>query len=369
MTLDPRLFPVEELRRSFGYVLGPRHADLLNYADAAGYLPLREFVATRLQRHGVTASAEDVLITNGSQQGLTLVVDLLVDEGDEVIVENPTFHGACALLRARGAHLVGVPMRSDGMALDHLLRKLKTRRKPAFIYTIPSFHNPTGTTTSPSHRERLLRICEQARVPLVEDGFQEEFTYFDQAVRPIKAMDRVGSVIYLGSFSKTFVPGLRLGYVVAHPDLVRTLSLGKYVTDLSCSPILQAALCRCCLSGAYERHLRRMNREFMGRMRCAIEALEAELPRGAVVWDAPKGGYLIWLRPTARTSEGRLLEALERQGVRAAPGRPFYANGSKEVALRLSISSLDERAIREGVRRIGLALRELGAKRPPPPRG
>jgi len=181
MNLDERLFPVDDLRICFNRSLNRRQASLLNYTDARGHRPLREYVAARMRAHGVDADPEEILITHGSGQGLELAAKLLVDPGQPVILEAPTYPGALALFRFLGAGLESIPMRSDGMDLDALAAVLQRRGKegirPALLYTIPSFHNPTGVTTSQLHRERLLQLCERHHVPVVEDSFQEEITY------------------------------------------------------------------------------------------------------------------------------------------------------------------------------------------------
>jgi DNA-binding transcriptional MocR family regulator len=316
----------------------------------------------RLQRHGAELSPEDILITHGSQQGLELLFRLLVNETDRVALEQPTFPGAMGLAELHGAKVLGIPMLADGMNLDFLYDRVKRVSKqhcPKFVYTIPAFHNPTGTTTAQPHRERLLEICERFGLPLVEDGFQEEFTFFDKVVQPIKAMDRRGLVFYLGSFSKIFVPGLRLGWIAARRDVIRQLSCLKYASDISCSPIVQAALESYCASGDYELHLRRMNRVLSARLRRAVEVLHAELPSKRAALQTPSGGYLLWLRVQAKISERRLVEVLREHRVSAAPGSLFYVGQAPQLSLRVSISSLNDAEIAEGARRLGQALRTL----------
>ncbi len=362
LTLDPRCFPVDDLRGAFARVLRREHTNLLNYADPAGYGPLRDFVAARMKRHGIELGPSEVLITHGSEQALSLVLRLLANHGETVALEQPTYSTAMFLLEAQGLRALGVSVRESGMDLDALDAALRRRpeRRPALVYTIPTYQNPTGITTSQSHRERLLELCERHQVPLVEDGFQEEISYFGRAVLPIKSMDRSGCVFYLGSFSKVFVPGLRMGWVAARPDAIRHLARLKHVEDLSCSPFVQAALHRFCASGAYELHLRRMNRTFAGRMRRAVAALRAQLPKSRVHFDEPSGGYVLWLRLSGiAATERDVLDALHHERVAATPGSLFYATPPPELALRLSVSSLDGDEIEEGARRLGRALRRV----------
>jgi DNA-binding transcriptional MocR family regulator len=364
LSLDPRIFPVDRLRSAFDLVITRRRAGLLNYADPAGYPPLREFIADRMRAHAVEADPDEVVITHGSLHGLELVARLFVDSGRTVALEQPTFSSVMPLFLLRGARLGLIPMRPDGMDLGRLERLMEERKgsagAPALVYTIPSFHNPTGVTSGQPHRERLLGLCDTYRVPLAEDSFQEEITYFGKAVLPIKSMDSSGIVFYLGSFSKVLFPGLRIGWVLARRDAAERLALIKRVSDISCSPIVQAALHHFCESGSYEAQLRRVNRLFARRMRLAVEALRAHLPAERAAFDEPSGGYLIWIRLSGLArSEREIQDALRARGVAAAPGGLFFAKPPRERFIRLSISSLDEVEIEEGARRLGKALRAL----------
>lgn len=363
LALAPDLFPMDGLRTTFARALTPENAHLMNYSDPAGYRPLRQFIATRMQRHGVEIRPEQVLITHGSQQALALVVRLLADPGRSVVIEQPTYSSVGPLMQTAGVRALGVPMRDDGIclaALAELLRRRTKSERPALVYTIPTHHNPTGITTSQRHREHLLALCERYEVPLVEDGFQEEITYFDKVVLPIKSMDRRELVFYLGSFSKVFCPGLRIGWIAARGACVEQLSLLKRVEDLSCSPFVQAALHRFCVSGSYELHLRHMNRVFSARLRRTITALKAHLPKSRIQLVEPSGGYLLWLRLDGfRSTEQQVLATLQQHGVTAAPGNLFFLEEQPTPAIRLSISSLHDAQITEGVRRLGKALSSL----------
>jgi GntR family transcriptional regulator/MocR family aminotransferase len=362
MTLDNRIFPLDELRSCFSRSVARRQSALLNYCEPGGYLPLREDIASRMRMHGIETSPEEVLVTHGSLQGLELATKLLVDPGDRVAVEDPTFAQVLPLFRLHGARIEAVPIGPAGLDLEALARASggKGKRSIALVYSIPSFHNPTGVTTSQAHRERLLALCEERGVPLVEDGFQEEITYFGKTVLPVKSMDASGIVIYLGSFSKVLFPGLRLGWAVARREWIERMAGLKAMSDVSCSPLVQAALHRFFEGGHYDRQLRRVNRVFAKRMRKAVAALGRHLPPARASFAPPSGGYLLWIRVDAPgAGEDEVLAALERSRVSAAPGSLFFAEPPKNTYLRLSISSLDEAEIEEGARRLGEALRSL----------
>ncbi|MDP3177177.1 MAG: PLP-dependent aminotransferase family protein, partial [Spirochaetaceae bacterium] len=363
LSLDERLFPVDRMRSAYASVLTGSGASLLNYAESAGYGPLREYIAARMRAHCVDARAAEIVVTHGSVQALDLAAKLFVDPGGEVVIEEPTFANAIPLFRLCGARLATLPMGAEGADLDALeaivSRGERGGGRPSLLYSIPTFHNPTGATTCQPHRERLLALCERGGFPLVEDSFQEEITYFGKAVLPVKSMDPRGSVLYLGSFSKVLFPGIRLGWIVARADIAERLASLKRITDISCSPFAQAALLRFCESGAYDSHLRRLNRVFAARMRRAVDAFRRRLPPDKASFATPSGGYLIWIALKCARGEAEIQAALRARGVAAAPGSLFFVDPPSERYLRLSISALDEDEIEEGAARLGAAIETL----------
>jgi DNA-binding transcriptional MocR family regulator len=354
---DRMLCPVDDFRRAVRQVLLADGRALLDYGDPAGYRPLRETIAQRLRVHGVTVSADEVLITNGSQHGIDLVLRLLAGPGTEVVVESPTYALAIPLFRLHGVTLREVAMRADGMDLDELERVL-VRHRPALIYTMPNFQNPTGVTTSHGHRERLLALAEEHRVPILEDGFEEELKYFGKCVLPLKSMDAGGVVIYAGTFSKVVFPGLRIGWLAADRDCIERLLAISRFTVLSSNVVSQAAVQRFCAGGAYEDHLRRVHRAYRKRMAVLLAGLKRHLPSAGVRWTQPAGGYTLMLWVETSLSEPELDERLRRAGVLLAPGSSFFAERQREVTFRLSIANLTEDEIEEGCRRLGRVLAE-----------
>ena len=352
---DRLLSPVDDFRRAVRQVLLADGRHLLDYGDPAGYRPLREVIAQRLRVHGVTVTADEVLITNGSQHGIDLVLRMLTGPGADVVVESPTYALAIPLFRLHGVKLREVAMRADGMDLDRLERLLATSH-PALVYTMPNFQNPTGITTTQAHRERLLALCEAHRVPLLEDGFEEELKYFGRCVLPIKSMDASGIVIYAGTFSKVVFPGLRIGWLAAERECIERLLAISRFTILSSNVVSQAAVHRFCASGAYEDHLRRVHRAYRKRMGVLLAALRRYLPATGVRWTQPAGGYTLMLWVDTAHTESRLDERLRGAGVLLAPGSAFFASEQREVTFRLSIANLTEDEIEEGCRRLGKAL-------------
>lgn len=352
---DRDLCPADELRRAVKHVLVTSGKDLLGYGDPQGTPALREAIAMRLRTHGIETTSEEVLVTPGSQPALDLVLRTLTRPGDTVVVEAPTYSMAHPLLGMHDLRVLEVPMLADGVDLDSLAQTVAAHR-PKLVYTMPNFQNPTGITTSQSHREQLLAICLRHRIPLVEDGFEEEMKYFGKAVPPIASMDREGLVIYLGTFSKVVFSGLRLGWISARADCIQHLLAAYRFSNLSGNTLGQAALARFCATGQYEAHLRRLHRAYRTRMHAMLRSLATHAPAG-VEWTRPTGGYTLWVRvPALAMSEEELIAHLWRHGLAVAPGNSFFATPQPSPAFRLSIANLSVPRIAEGCRRLGVAL-------------
>jgi DNA-binding transcriptional MocR family regulator len=357
LTADRALCPVDALKRAVRKALDDKGRELLDYGDPAGYRPLRETLARAMRVHGISVGADEILVTNGSQHGLDLVLDLLGRPGAIAATESPTYSFAIPLLRFHGLAIREIPMRPDGMDLDALEKRL-SRERVALVYTVPNFHNPTGISTSQAHRERLLAICEARGVPIVEDGFEEELKYFGKVVLPVKSMDSGGIVIYLGTFSKVVFPGLRVGWIAAHRDCIRRLLAINRFCALSGSTLGQAALARFCDEGSYEEHVRRVHKAYRRRMEAMLRGLKAHLPARGVEWTEPAGGYTLWVRVTAGrdVEEHRLFERLRKEGVLVTPGSLSFPGRPGGVSFRLSVCNLREEQIEEGCRRLGRVL-------------
>jgi len=208
-----------------------------------------------------------------------------------------------------------------GMDLN-ALEQVCEKESPAFIYTIPNFHNPTGITTDQKHREKLIHICENYRVPLAEDGFEEEMKYFGRVALPVKSIDRRGVVIYLGTFSKILFPGLRIGWIAADRECIQRLVPVQRSTVLAGNHLDQAALEMFCRAGFYDMHVKKMHRTYRKRMNTAITAIKTYFPGDNVSWTVPAGGYVIWVRRTEKNqSETEIISRIKRAGVAVTPGR------------------------------------------------
>ena len=353
LTMDPRLMPVEAFRGCLNRALRRGGATLLGYGAREGYRPLREYLARRLAGYGIQAGSGELLITHGSQQALDLVLRML-GPGRRIALEDPSYEQAFPLLQLAGQTPVPVPMRRDGLDLDALEACFR-RERPALLYTMPNFQNPTGVSTSQAHRERLLALCARHGVPILEDGFEEEMKYFGKVTLPIKSMDRLGGVIYCGTFSKVLLPGIRAGWVVAPEACIQALGELRRASELCPDQVLPAALHAFCERGLYDLHLSRMHRVFRSRLRTALAALRECMPAGRVRWEEPAGGYLLWLElpgPAGLDWEAHCAA----HGVEVCAGSRYFAGSAPAAYIRLSIATLNEGEIREGVRRLGIAL-------------
>ena len=333
---DGRLFPLADFQRAVGQVLYSQGAAALGYGtDARGYLPLREHLAQRMRLHGVTATADEILVTHGAQQAFDLVLRLLGPH-PAVAVESPTYAHALPLLALHGARIVPVDMTPDGMDLDRLARAL-SRRRIDLVYTMPNFQNPTGVTTGHGHRERLLELCTRHRVPLLEDAFEEDLKYYGKVDLPIKSMDERNVVLYVGTFSKALFPGLRLGWVCADRECIDRLAALKRFTDLGTGNLIQMGVYQFCRLGYYDKHLKRLARAFRRRMDTALRAMARCFPP-EVTWIRPLGGYTVWVRLPRPLDDAALAAALAPHGLAVAPGA-----GSSPAAARRRTSASPSR--------------------------
>lgn len=375
LAADPSLSPVTEYTKCLRRVLSGnlpagdnlRYGGqaLLAYGDPAGFPALRDTLARRMHRHGIRATAEDVLITQGAQQALDLVLRLVARPGASVVVEAPTYGLLLPILRLYDLRPIEIPMRSEGMDLD-LLEKTLGSEHPVLLYTIPTFHNPTGITTSQAHRERLLALCEKHSLPILEDGYEEEMKYRGRQVLPIKSMDARGLVIYAGTFSKVLFPGLRVGWLTAERECLHRLAMVTRVTSLSGNHLPQAALELFCHEGGYDRYLKKVHARFRTRMTALLEGLQRHCGRTAAEWSRPNGGSVAWVRiPRSRgQDEKRLLEEAGKAHVAITPGSVFFATPPREIGFRISISQVDVSQIDEGCRRLAKVLAALSHPQP-----
>lgn len=350
----PELFPVSAFAEAHASVLATDGAAALQYSTTEGFAPLRAWVADRLRGRGVRCDPEDVLITAGSQQGIDLVAKVLLDPGDLVLVERPTYLAAIQSFASYEASFRSVASDDGGIVVDDLARALRECR-PKLLYLVPDFQNPSGVTLTTDRRAAVLRLCAEHEVPVVEDCAYGELRYRGVAPPFLAALDDAGLCVHLGTFSKTLAPGLRIGWAVAPRALARRLAVAKQAVDLHSSSISQRVVARLLETFVYEAHLARLRRTYGERCLAMLAAIERHFPAGAR-WTRPEGGLFVWVQlPAGLAAEGVLEDAL-RDKVAFVPGAPFYANEVRHDFLRLNFSNRTPEVIDDGIARIGRAL-------------
>ncbi len=350
----PDMFPVEELGEIACEVL-QRDRSVLQYGTTEGYGPLREFVADWVKGAGVTAGAEDVIITSGSQQGIDLIAKAMLDPGEKVVVESPTYLAAIQILRTYEAGFAVVHHDHEGVLVDELDAVI-AQENPKLVYLVPTFQNPTGITLSVERRKVIGQMLSRHEAILIEDDPYGRLNFTGQVLPAIKSFDVSGQVAYFGSFSKIISPGLRVGFVIAPAPLLRKMVIGKQGVDIHTSNLSQALVYEFCRRGMLEPHIARVALNYSKKLKVMQECLTL-LPSG-IKWTEPQGGLFIWGELPAHIDAVKLLEVAVREKVAFIPGESFFVEGGGKNTLRLNFSNATEENIRLGFSRLAKALAE-----------
>lgn len=355
---DVRLFPFERIKKVSSQMMWDPKAYFFDYGHPQGYQPLIEYLEARLAKDGVRIAqgGSDVVIASGFQSALNLLITMLVEPGDLVAVEDPTFNSILNLLSARNIHHTGIPMERDGMDVDYLERQL-AKEKPKLVITIPTLHNPTGTTMSREKRERVIQLAQRYGVPIVEDNWSMLLEHEGRSEPSLKTMDAGGHVIQIGSFSKSFLPGTRVAWLVLPEGISTSFVRAKRAMDRSDSYFLQTLVHEFIKKGFMDLHCRKVDRIYRGRRELTDELMHQHFPP-EVSWKRPQGGFTYWVSLPARLSSMRLLELSIAQGVEFAPGSFFYVDRRDSSNFRLAFSTLTQPQLRIGIRRLGRVLQQ-----------
>ncbi|MBM4337548.1 MAG: PLP-dependent aminotransferase family protein [Deltaproteobacteria bacterium] len=357
---DAGLYPHEAFRKALNVALAKGGPALYDYGDPRGHEGLRRALVERMARSGIEADSDGVVITAGATQGFAIAARIFCDAGDAVAVESPTYPWAFATLAALGLRAAPIPLAPDGLDLDRLDAVL-AQRNVRLIYTMPSFHNPTGTSSDLAHRRRLLEIAARHGVPILEDDFEKDLRVRGRGAPPLRALDRHGIVSYLGTFSKTLFPAARVGWLFAPPAIAAAAVFAKRTMDLTTSPLLQAGLAVFLREGSYDRHLRRVVKQLEARLEAAEGALARHLPDGSS-FSRSEGGFLVWVTLPDAIDSSALLDDAKRAGVVYAPGELFYPDGRRSSCLRLSVANTSVAEIERGVAVLGEVARAALAR-------
>lgn len=351
----PELFPIEALKASALEVLNDMGPQALQYSTTEGYTPLREKVASRMAKAGVTASSDNILITGGSQQGLDFAGKIFLNPGDYVVCESPSYLGAINAFKAYECQFIEVDTDDDGMIMEDLEAKLQSYDNIKMIYVIPDFQNPSGRSWNLERRKEVLRLAKVYNLPIVEDNPYGELRFEGEALPSIKAFDDEGRVIYLGTFSKTFCPGLRIGWVCAEEEVLSKFILVKQGADLQSNSMSQRELDVFLSHNDLDQHVMTIKNVYRRRRDVMLEAMKAHFPK-EVKFTYPEGGLFTWcVLPEALNARDLMVKALE-QNVAFVPGGSFFPNGGRENTFRMNYSNMPEEKIVEGVKRLGVVL-------------
>jgi len=354
----PESFPIEEMKKISIKVLEEQGRSALQYSATEGYKPLREFIAKRMKNSGIEVEPDQILITNGSQQGLDFSGKLFINEGDVIICESPSYVGALNAFRAYMPKFVEVPMDDEGMKIGELEKALEQNPKAKFIYVVPTFQNPTGRTMSLERRKKLVQLATQYGVLILEDNPYAELRFEGEEIPAIKHFDKDGIVIYLGTFSKTFCPGLRIGWVAASNEIIRKYVLAKQGADLQANTMSQMELYKFLEEYDFDEHVRKIREIYIKRRNAMLETMKVEFPDN-LKYTYPNGGLFTWVELPKGIDAEEILKKSIDQKVAFVPGSSFYPNGGNENCFRLNYGTMPEDLIVEGVKRLGKVLRAL----------
>ncbi|WP_141430794.1 PLP-dependent aminotransferase family protein [Bacillus sp. 03113] len=344
---DPMLYPtaqLQEIQNSFG---GSFTKEMLNLSAVEGYFPLRESLCQLMEGRSISATAKEMMILSGSMQGIDFATRTFLTPGDIVIVEEPSFLQALQLFKAAGAKVISVALDNEGIRTD-MLEVLLKRHKPKFIYTIPTFQNPTGIVMSMKRRIELLHLAYKYNVPILEDDPYGELTFSGHSLPPLKALDQHGYVIYLSTFSKVLFSGMRIGWVVAPAPVIKKFVLLKQMADLHVNTPSQYLLDRFLRKGYYEKHLSLITNAYVRKRDVMVKALK-EKPE-LLHFNIPDGGYYLWCKLPQGISQTKLWNALSSKGVIYTPGNVFFSHENEGgTYIRLNFTYESNENIEKGI--------------------
>ena len=356
----PELFPLREFQEACRYVLEHEGSQALQYSVTEGYPPLKQYLMEKMQRYGVPAQQENILIVNGSLQALDLVGKVFIDPGDTILTDRPTYLGAIQAWTAYEARFVTVPLDEDGTRVD-LMEDVLKREPVKFIYCLPNFHNPAGVTLSLERRQKLVDLAAKYGVFIVEDDPYGELRFEGEDITPVVVLHKENTV-YLSTFSKTLAPGIRLGWIVAPDRVVSKLVQAKQGADLHTSIFTQMVANDICQRGILRQHVKVIRDTYKQRCDVMLDAMSRYLPAG-ITWTHPQGGLFLWVVLPEGINAMEVLKSAVQEKVAFIPGFAFYPDGvSGQNTLRLTFATASPQMIQEGIKRLARAIEKELAK-------
>lgn len=351
------LFPLKELKEASNLVFEKKGTSALQYSSSEGLPELRQFISSRYQqRFGLEIPVNNILITSGSQQGLDLLGKTFLNEGDDIIIEEPGYLGAIQAFSVYKAIFHPIKVSEHGLAIDEL-EEVLSKSNPKLIYTVPNFQNPSGISYPESNRQSIAKILKEKHIFLIEDDPYGDLRYSGQAKSSFKQL-LPNKTIMLGSFSKTVVPGFRLGWIVAPDEIYDKLLIAKQASDLHTNQFAQCVLMEYLNMGKFDAHVSKIKAVYNQQRETMINAINKYFPN-EVQFTQPEGGMFLWVTLPDNISSMKLFDIAIQNKVAFVPGHPFYIGKDETDSLRLNFSNVDEATIEIGIRRLGLALEEL----------
>lgn len=358
---DPATFPTEELNEVVKQILAKNSACALQYSSTEGLTELREFILNWLDEAKEKAGLDNIMITSGSQQGLDLVSKVLLNPGDTLIVELPSYLAALNAFRSYGGEMAGIPMDDEGMQIDILeetLTKLKNdRKKVKFIYTISNFQNPAGVTMSLARRKKILEVAKKYEVLILEDNPYDKLRFEGEPIPSIYSLDNEGYVISLGTFSKILCPGLRLAWILGNKEIIEKLVIMKQATDLCTTVFNQLIAYEYCCQNDIDKNIESNVEIYRRKRNGMLEALDKYFPV-EVTWTKPQGGFFVFATLPEYIDTGEMFKEAIEENVAYVPGGPFFADGKGQNTMRLSFCFPSLEDIDEGIKRLGKIIKK-----------
>lgn len=352
---NPKSFPVKEIEEAVSQVLSIKGEEILQYSTTEGYKPLREYIAQRYLKNGLKVDADEILITNGSQQGIDLTGKVFLNKGDNVLLENPTYLAAIQSFRLLEAEFKSLPLLEDGVDIDVLIKVLDEDAIKLF-YSVTNFQNPTGITYSREKRKKVAEILQDRDTVFVEDNPYGEIRFLGKDVPPVKSYLEDG--VLFGSFSKIVSPGMRLGWIVAPEEVMEKLVIAKQASDLHSNYFTQRVVYQYLTDNDVDKHIQKIREMYRRQRNLMVEMIEEHFPE-EVEYTKPEGGMFLWITLPEGLSSMELFELAIEENVAFVPGKAFFADGSGDNTLRLNFSNSDEEKIEEGISRLGKAITKL----------
>ena len=354
----PELFPVEEMKKVSVAVLEENGRSAMQYTTTEGYEPLREKIAARMNdKNKTNVNKDDILVTSGSQQGLDFAGKVFIDEGDVILCESPSYIGAINAFKSYQPKFIDVPTDSDGMIMEELEKILETTDRIKMIYVIPDFQNPTGRTWPLERRKKFMEIVNKFEIPVIEDNPYGDLRFEGETLPSLKSMDTKGLVIFLGTFSKIFCPGYRLGWTCASPEILSKFNFAKQGADLQASTISQMEVSKFMDMYDLDAHVDKIKAVYVKRRDVMLKTMEEEFPEG-LVFTHPEGGLFTWVELPSNLNAKELMPKCLDKNVAYVAGGGFFPNGGRENTFRLNYSNMPEEKIIEGIKNIAAVLKE-----------